>query len=129
MVRPVDHHRGKKLTKPRIGAYSNEMNAKRTNGGRGLQGIPGPPGPPGGIGRTGATGATGAKGMQGDKGAKGSTGSTGKESKGQMGRRIEALDSVAEHIDQIYAELENQVARMKELQRQLDDLRSKIRMI
>lgn len=105
------------------------MNAKRAKGDRGLQGIPGPPGPAGVTGRTGATGATGAKGTHGDKGARGLTGSIGKESKGQIGGRIKALDGVAEHIDQIYVELENQVARMKELQRQLDDLRAKIRMI
>ena len=67
--------------------------------------------------------------MHGAKGARGLTGSTAKESKGQIGSRINALDSVAEHIDKIYSELENQVSRMKELQRQLDDLRAKIRMI
>ena len=37
--------------------------------------------------------------------------------------------SVSEHIDKIYAELEIQVTRLTGLQRELNELRSKIRMI
>jgi hypothetical protein len=76
------------------------------------------------MGKTGATGATGAKGTHGEKGARGLTGSSGDTTS-----REATLLSVGEHIDKIYAELEIQVTRLTELQRELNELRSKIRHI
>jgi hypothetical protein len=98
-------------------------------GDRGARGIPGPPGPAGVTGRTGATGATGAKGTRGDKGATGLTASAGKDGKGRIGSRNEVLSSLLQHIDEVYTELELQVARMTDLQRQVNELRGKIREI
>jgi hypothetical protein len=100
------------------------MKSKHSRGARGQRGIPGPPGPAGDTGKTGATGATGAKGMVGDKGARGLTGGTRDD-----GSRQKALLSVTEHIDKIYTELEMQVTRLTELQHELNELRSKIRMM
>ena len=80
------------------------------------------------MGKTGATGATGAKGRHGDKGAKGSTGSAGKD-RARVGGRNRLLVSVRQHIDRIYDELETHVARMTDLQRQVNELRAKIREI
>jgi hypothetical protein len=78
----------------------------------------------GATGATGAQGAHGAKGTHGDKGARGLTGSARDD-----GSRKAALLSVGEHIDKIYAELEIQVNRLTELQRELNELRAKIRHI
>lgn len=100
------------------------MKSKRARGARGERGIPGPAGPAGDTGKTGATGATGAKGKVGDKGERGLTGATSHD-----GGRNEALLSVSQHIDKIYTELEIQVTRLTELQRELNELRSKIRMM
>ena len=99
------------------------MKSKRAKGDRGERGIPGPPGPAGVMGKTGATGATGAKGTHGAKGERGLTGA------GDDGSRKTALLSVGEHIDKIYCELEIQVNRLTELQRELNELRAKIRLI
>ncbi len=57
------------------------------------------------------------------------TGTAGKDGKGRIGSRNEALSGVLQHIDEIYAELELQVARMTDLQRQVNELRGKIREI
>ena len=100
------------------------MKSKRGRGARGARGIPGPAGPAGDTGKTGATGATGAKGTHGDKGERGLTGRTSDD-----GSRNEVMLNVSEHIDKIYAELEIQVTRLTALQRELNELRSKIRMI
>ena len=100
------------------------MRSKRARGARGERGIPGPAGPAGDTGKTGATGATGAKGTAGDKGERGLTGGTSDD-----GSRNKALLSVSQHIDKIYSELEIQVTRLTELQRELNELRSKIRMM
>jgi hypothetical protein len=45
------------------------------------------------------------------------------------GSRNKTLLSVTEHIDKIDVELETQVTRLTELQRELNELRSKIRML
>jgi hypothetical protein len=62
--------------------------------------------------------------MVGDKGARGLTGGVRDD-----GNRKTALLSVTQHIDKIYTELELQVTRLTELQQELNELRSKIRMI
>jgi hypothetical protein len=100
------------------------MKSKHARGARGERGIPGPPGPAGDTGKTGATGATGAQGTVGDRGERGFTGGRRED-----GSRTKALVSVTQHIDKIYSELENQVTRLTELQRELNELRSKIRMM
>ena len=97
-------------------------------GARGAQGVPGPAGPSGTQGTVGATGAKGARGATGRKGARGLTGLAGPQEGAVEGKsRVQLLTSIDKHIDNIYRELDAQITRTAKLQRELDDLRAKIR--
>ena len=91
---------------------------------RGLQGIPGPPGPAGPRGHTGSTGRAGPRGARGFVGAQGPI---GKETPTSHRRQKKTVTAVMRHISRIDKELSNQLARMADLQRELNELRNKIR--
>jgi hypothetical protein len=106
--------------------------AKDALGERGLQGLPGPPGPPGPRGATGARGKTGLRGRTGRRGPRGVSGPKGTKgaigAKGATGqeppRRKKLLDLVQTQIDRIDHELDVQLQRMAQIQREVDELRS-----
>jgi hypothetical protein len=91
--------------------------AKKKQGPRGKRGIPGPPGPRGPAGAAGHSGARGPKGARG----------TGRPATASERRRL--LVSVERHIENIYGELTAQMQRMAKLQKQVDELRAKLKRI
>ena len=100
------------------------------SGTRGLQGIPGPAGPSGKQGDIGATGRTGARGATGRKGTRGLTGAAGPKDGTAGGKsRVQLLTSIDKHIDNIYREMEVQMRRTEQLQMELGDLRTKVRLL
>ena len=85
------------------------------------------------MGSRGIQGLVGAKGTQGPQGARGTTGATGKvgatgsESRTTARQRIKITAEVEHHFDHIYKELRIQLARMAQIQAEVDELRAKIR--
>jgi len=108
---------------------------RRTPTRQGIPGPPGPPGPPGARGAQGKVGLRGATGKRGRRGAKGLTGRTGAKGKaGKKGdtgeeppKRVKLLDRVQVHIDRIDHELQVQLKRMAQIQREVDELRESFR--
>ena len=99
-------------------------------GTRGLQGIPGPAGPSGRKGDIGATGPAGATGATGQKGTRGLPGATGPKNGTVDGKsRVSLLTSIDKHIDNIYREMDAQMRRTEQLQKELGDLRAKVRLL
>jgi len=105
--------------------------AKQRQGPRGHRGSPGPPGPPGSVGSAGEQGPigkSGPAGATGRSGARGPVGAKGSDKPVDKNRR-RLLVSVDRHIENIYGELTAQMQRMAKLQRQVDELRAKIRQV
>ena len=98
------------------------MAKSKQRGRRGERGIPGPPGPAGPVGKTGHIGHGGTRGPKGAKGAKGST-VVSATSKGRQA----VLHALDRHIDNIYGELTNHMTRITKLQREIDEVRAKIK--
>jgi hypothetical protein len=77
-------------------------------------------------GRTGATGPRGPKGVRGATGASGRRGETGKGGhKGARGpdgslQKRDVLDTVVTHFDDVYQQLNAQMKRVVQMQRQVD---------
>ena len=119
---------------------------------QGQRGIPGPPGPAGPAGDTGAQGIkgskgeTGSQGTAGNNGLKGETGSQGvggpRGHDGRMGPEgavgpagratnfgdlVKQVAYVDRSIEHIYNEMGTHIARMTQLQKDLDILREKVR--
>jgi hypothetical protein len=90
---------------------------------QGPQGILGPPAP---AGPRGAAGKTGTRGTTGKAGAIGAVGKTGATPVEPAGRR-KVIREVDRHVDNIYRELGVHLKRMGQIQRQIDDLRAKLR--
>lgn len=76
---------------------------------RGPQGPPGPPGPRGPRGKPGQRGEQGVRGQ------------------GASANRGTLLTEVNGHIEDIYRELNVQLQRMSQIQRQVDELREKVK--
>jgi hypothetical protein len=70
-------------------------------------------------------GSTGPKGERGHEGPPGEPG--GKTTSAATSDRTALLGEVNGHIEAIYRELDVQLKRMSQIQRQLDELREKIR--
>jgi len=96
------------------------MATSHQRGPRGERGIPGPAGPAGPIGKTGHVGDPGHSGTRGPKGEAGAPPTTLK------GRKV-VLRALDRHIDNIYGELTNHMTRITRLQREIDDVRAKIK--
>jgi hypothetical protein len=94
-----------------------------TRVGRGPQGLPGPPGP------AGPTGARGERGQVGARGATGATGKTGAIGKTAPLDRRTLLRNVNMQIEDIYKQLDLQLKRMAQIQRQVDDLRASVKQL
>ena len=106
--------------------------AKQTQGPRGYRGIPGPPGPAGSVGSAGEQGPigkSGPAGATGRSGARGATGATGSPRRSDGKNRRRLLVTVERHIENIYGELTVQMQRLAKLQRQVDELRAKLRQV
>jgi hypothetical protein len=71
----------------------------------------------------GKTGRRGPKGVTGSKGAKGNTGDKGATGQ-EPPKRKRLLDLVQTQIDRIDHELDLQLRRMSQIQREVDELRS-----
>lgn len=105
--------------------------AKQTKGKTGDRGFPGPPGPPGEPGAKGLKGETGFRGIQGPVGKTGLKGEEG--AMGPAGRvaTIKGMAQQVHYIDRsienIYNEMGTHIARMTDLQRELDTLREAVR--
>ena len=100
---------------------------------QGQRGIPGPPGPAGKAGPTGEKGDTGSqgaggpRGRTGSKGADGAVGPAGKAtSLGDLAKQVTYIDR---SIENIYNEMGSHIARMTQLQRELDNLRETVRQL
>jgi hypothetical protein len=94
-----------------------------TVGDRGTQGIPGPPGPAGPRGQIGKTGGRGISGRRGATGARGKIGTAPNAPKEQL----KVIRDVDKHLENIYRELDTHIGRMAKLQREIDELRARIR--
>jgi len=99
-------------------------------GSRGQRGIPGPPGPAGITGPEGARGEAGARGTEGPRGYTGLTGAIGPAGRAgsfkEMAKQIQYIDR---SIENIYNEMGSHIARMTQLQRELDTLRGTVRQL
>jgi hypothetical protein len=94
-----------------------------TKGDRGKQGTPGPPGP---AGPRGDIGKTGGRGLTGRRGAPGLRGKSGIVT-GAPKEQLKVMRDVDKHLENIYRELDTHIGRMAKLQREIDDLRARIR--
>jgi hypothetical protein len=107
--------------------------AKQARGPRGQRGIPGPAGPTGSVGSPGEQGPIGKSGPAGTTGKSGERGATGAKGSGTRNAnsksRRRLLVSVERHIENIYGELTAQMQRMTKLQKQVDELRAKLRQV
>ena len=114
--------------------------ARRKKNQSGQRGLPGPPGPPGRVGLQGETGSQGIQGLRGKTGLKGNEGAVGPA--GQKGRegaigpagRVGTVKDMAKQvhyidrsIENIYNEMGSHIARMTQLQSELDSLRDIVR--
>jgi hypothetical protein len=97
----------------------------KTKGARGEQGTPGPPGPAGPRGYAGKTGGRGVSGRRGATGARGKIGSGSTAPK----THLKVIRDVDKHLENIYRELDTHIGRMAKLQRDIDELRGRIRMV
>ena len=84
------------------------------------------------MGPRGPIGKTGLRGAQGPSGARGAAGAVGKMGpQGLQGRepawRKHLLEEVQEQIDRIDQELGVQLRRMAQIQREVDELKAKLR--
>jgi hypothetical protein len=95
----------------------------KTKGDRGTQGIPGPPGPAGPRGHIGKTGGRGISGRRGATGLRGKIGIT----PGAPKEQLKVMRDVDKHLENIYRELDTHIGRMAKLQREIDELRARIR--
>jgi len=93
---------------------------------RGRQSIPGPPGPQGKVGPRGALGKTGRPGAQGPTGTRGAGGPKGATAEGPP-RRQRLLGLVQTQINRIDRELDIQLKRMAQIQREVDVLRQHVK--
>ena len=91
---------------------------------RSTRGIPGPPGP---AGPRGARGRVGPRGKPGPTGPRGTRGETGAPAEAAPSDRAALLTEVNGHIEDIYKELDVQMKRMSQIQRQVDELREKLK--
>ena len=98
------------------------MTARKAKGPRG---VPGPPGPAGPRGPKGETGTHGAIGKQGPTGARGAADVPPAEPV----ERRKVLRDVDKHLENVYKELDGHLKRMTLLQRQIDEIRAKLRMV
>ena len=98
------------------------MTKSKQRGQRGERGIPGPRGPAGPVGKTGHVGSTGRSGARGLTGTKGSTAAPTTTKGGQV-----ALHALDRHIDNIYSELANHMTRITTLQKEMDEVRARIK--
>ena len=94
-----------------------------TKGERGQQGTPGPPGPAGPPGPIGKTGGRGTSGRRGATGARGHIGIAS----GSPKEHLKVMRDVDKHLENIYGELDTHIGRMSKLQREIDELRGRIR--
>ncbi len=97
----------------------------KTKDDRGKQGIPGPAGP---AGPRGYFGKTGGQGMSGRRGAIGPRGKIGK-APGKPKEHLRVMRDVDKHLENIYRELDTHIGRMAKLQREIDELRARIRAV
>ena len=97
----------------------------KTRGERGKQGTQGPPGPAGPRGYSGKTGNRGTSGRRGATGARGKIGITSAAPK----KHLKVIRDVDRHLENIYRELDTHIGRMAKLQREIDDLRTRIRAV
>jgi hypothetical protein len=95
----------------------------KAKGSRGKQGATGPPGPPGPRGYIGKVGSQGRSGRRGATGAQGKIGRPA----GGVTEQIEVIRAVDTHLENIYRELDTHIGRMAKLQRDIDELRTRIR--
>ena len=136
---------------------SRKFFRKVSQGQRGIPGPPGPPGiagPEGAKGDTGSQGIEGDKGLKGDTGSRGIVGDKGL--KGEAGSRgaggprgytgltgaigpagragsfkemAKQVQYIDRSIENIYNEMGAHIARMTQLQRELDSLRATVRQL
>src|SRR5262245_5506269 len=96
----------------------------KQKGRRGRGGIPGPPGPRGERGLTGPRGKAGPRGQTGRTGKPGATGRAAPASD-----RAALVAEVNGHIEDVYRELDVQMKRMSQIQQQVDELRTKVKLL
>src|SRR5947209_8354099 len=127
----------------RVEASKSKTRSRKVS--QGQRGIPGPPGPAGIAGPEGAKGDAGSPGIQGGKGLKGEagsrgaggprgytglTGATGPAARAgtfkDMAKQVHYIDR---SIENIYNEMGVHIARMTQLQRDLDVLRDTVRQL
>ena len=68
-------------------------------------------------------------GQRGPKGAAGAVGAAGTPGSITSADRVELLGVVESQIEDIYRELDDQIKRMAQLQKQMDDVREKLRQL
>lgn len=86
----------------------------------GQQGKTGATGPRGRQGTRGATGASGATGANGRRGAIGKLGLKGPRGFNGSRQKDEVLDRMETHFEDVYQQLNAQVKRIAQMQRQVD---------
>jgi hypothetical protein len=72
-------------------------------------------------------GVAGPRGVKGATGQRGTTGTRGATGAAPHVRRETLLNDVNGHLDEIFAELTVQMKRMAQIQRQVDELRAKLK--
>ena len=104
-----------------------DTGAQGLAGGKGLKGDTGSPGIVGGKGLRGQTGSRGAGGPRGYAGVTGAIGPAGRAgSFNDMAKQVHYIDR---SIENIYNEMGSHIARMTQLQRELDALRDTVRQL